>query len=114
MKYQVFFKNSKGKKFWLKDCETIGTAFGIDSDFSEGWKVIKRHIDAMNDLKIIQLKEKYGKQYDEEKAKKSAFKSYYTRMNFNEDMSEIIIDVGSWSEFYIFKKIEETEENKNA
>ena len=35
MKYQVFFKNSKGKKFWLKDCETIGTAFGIDSDFSE-------------------------------------------------------------------------------
>lgn len=111
MKYQVYFINSRDKRFWLKDCETEGKTFGFDSDFAEGSETIHRHIDAMNDLKKIKLKEKYGEDYDEEKANQNLFKSYYTRMWFNEgvpDMSEIIVDVGSHSEFYVFKKVEES------
>lgn len=110
MKYQVYFINSHGKRFWLTDCDSEGDAFGFDSDFTEGSKAIHRHIDAMNDLKKIRLKEKYGEDYDEEKANRNLFKSYYSRMWFNEsvpDMSEIIVDVGSHSEFYVFKKVEE-------
>lgn len=110
MKYQVYFINSHGKRFWLKDCESENETFGFDSDFTEGNKVIHRHIDAMNDLKKIRLKEKFGEDYDEEKANQNLFKIYYIRMWYNEgapDMSEIIVDVGSHSEFYAFKKVEE-------
>ena len=111
MRYQVYFLNNRGKRMWLADCPPQSDSFGFNMDLTEAWKVIDRHIQCLNDLKIVKLKETYGDKYDEEKAKKSLFKKnpFYSA-HFNEEGNELYLDVGSWSEFYIVKKMEEIED----
>jgi len=94
-------------RLWFED------SFGnmrIIKDTAKNWNEVNQAIDEFisrcNLDKIDAAKRKFGDLYDESKV--NLFKRYYTR-TWRQPDGRIQIDVGSWSEFFIWEGEEEND-----